>query len=103
MYIKSGDEVILIKYNEKIPKAKFGYTLLKGVYRIQKTEEPNKEDYLKNGNGYSQEYYIEVSEYWNNDYNYVKYIISFFALIYVIILFFKEWKVTIKGFVAREL
>lgn len=87
MYLKSSDELILLDYKEKIPTAKFGYTLIKGIFR---------KDIEK------QENYITVLEYWNNDYNYVKYIISFFALIYVMILFFKDWKLTIKGFVAKK-
>ncbi|MBS3122417.1 hypothetical protein J4434_06055 [Candidatus Woesearchaeota archaeon] len=87
MYLKSGSEMILIKYKEKIPNAIFGYTLLKGAYKKSESNE--------------QKNYIEVSEYWNNDYNYVKYIISFIALIYVIFVFFREWKLTANGFIEK--
>lgn len=41
---------------------------------------------------------IEMIDYHNYNYNYILYIISFFALIVFIIIFFKEWKITKRSF-----
>ena len=41
---------------------------------------------------------IELIDYHNYNYNYVLYILSFFAVIWFIIIFFNEWKITRRGF-----
>lgn len=41
---------------------------------------------------------IRMIDYHNYDYNYIIYIISFFALIVFVVIFLKEWKLTKKGF-----
>jgi len=48
-------------------------------------------NYNKNGR-------LEMIDYHTYDYNYVLYGISFFALILFIIIFFREWKFTWRGF-----
>ena len=41
---------------------------------------------------------VEGINYHNYDYNYLLYIVSFFAFVIFVIIFFKEWKLTLKGF-----
>lgn len=41
---------------------------------------------------------IELIDYHNYDYNYILYLISVVALIIFVIVFFKEWKLTRRGF-----
>jgi len=41
---------------------------------------------------------IELVDYHNYDYNYVLYALSFLALIIAMVIFFKEWKFTRRGF-----
>ena len=41
---------------------------------------------------------IKLIDYHNYNYNYLLYIMSFFALIVFLIIFFKEWKITLRGF-----
>ena len=41
---------------------------------------------------------IELIDYHNYNYNYFLYIISIFAFSIFIIIFFKEWKITARGF-----
>ncbi len=48
-------------------------------------------DYRKDG-------IIELIDYHNYNYNYLLYVVSFFAIIIFIIIFFKEWKITPRGF-----
>lgn len=48
-------------------------------------------DYKKNGR-------IELIDYHTYDYNYILYILSIFALIVFIMMFFKEWKIAPRGF-----
>lgn len=41
---------------------------------------------------------IELIDYHNYNYNHLLYILSFIAFIIFLILFFKEWKITFRGF-----
>ena len=41
---------------------------------------------------------VKLIDYHNYNYNYVLYILSFFALIIFLIMLFKEWKITLRGF-----
>ena len=41
---------------------------------------------------------IEMIDYHNYNYNYILYILSFFALVWFVIIFFREWKITRRGF-----
>lgn len=84
-YLNSGNEEILLKYhrnNSTITKERFGYTTVEGYYR-------------KPG-------YIEVVDYKNINYNFVKYIFSVLGFAIFLFFFLKEWKITKKGFVERN-
>ena len=48
---------------------------------------------------YNKDGRIEMIDYHNYDYNYLVYAISFLALIVFIVIFFKEWRITSRGFV----
>jgi len=41
---------------------------------------------------------FEGLDYHNYDYNYVLYVISFVAFVIFLVLFFREWKLTFRGF-----
>jgi len=41
---------------------------------------------------------MKLIDYHNYNYNYLLYLVSFFALIIFVVVFFKEWKVTLRGF-----
>jgi hypothetical protein len=41
---------------------------------------------------------MELINHHNYDYNYLLYIISFFAFLVFLFIFFKEWRITIRGF-----
>ena|SRR3989344_9053241 len=41
---------------------------------------------------------IKLIDYHNYNYNYFLYVISFFAFVVFIVIFFKEWKITLRGF-----
>jgi len=45
---------------------------------------------------------IQALEVHNYDYNYIIYLISFIAFLFIVQLFFKEWKLTKKGFIPRR-
>ncbi|MFH2028573.1 MAG: hypothetical protein ABIJ08_05515 [Nanoarchaeota archaeon] len=47
---------------------------------------------------YSKDGSIYLIDYHNYNYNYILYILSFIAFIIFLIIFFKEWKPTIRGF-----
>lgn len=50
---------------------------------------------------YHKEGYIEATDFRYDDYNFVKYILSAISFIIFTIYFFKEWKLTWKGFEIR--
>lgn len=47
---------------------------------------------------YRKDGIIELVDYHNYNCNYVLYFVSFFAIIISIIIFFREWKITARGF-----
>ena len=76
-YFNIGDKNIKI-YGSGVKKSVLGETVL-------------FVDFKKDGK-------IQLIDYHNYNYNYFIYIISFFALIIFVIIFFKEWKFTSRGF-----
>lgn len=82
-YLRVDENYILLDFKEKIPRTKFGKTRVLGHYR-------------KPG-------YIEVVDYRNNNYHFVKYLLSFLGGMYVLFLIIKEWKITKKGLVPKQL
>ena len=51
---------------------------------------------------YKKEGYIEAVFVRYNDYIFLKYLISSLSIIYVIYIFFSEWKITRKGFTPKR-
>lgn len=47
---------------------------------------------------YGRDGKITLIDYHNYNYNYLLYILSFFALVIFVIIFLKEWKITPRGF-----
>ena len=76
-YFDAGGEYIKV-FGKNIQKPVLGETVL---YL----------DYRKDGN-------IAMMDYHNYNYNYVLYAISFLAVVVFVFLFFKEWKLTRRGF-----
>lgn len=78
-YIYTGHSNLKINSSNMPPvrKAKYGETI---VYAVNKDN------------------VIEGIDYHNYDYNYVLYILSFIALIIFLVILFREWKLTLKGF-----
>ncbi len=79
-YIYTGSSNLRIESSNtpKIRKARYGETVVHVLWR-------------KNGT-------IEGLAYHNYDYNYVLYLFSFIALLMFLIIFFREWKLTSRGF-----
>ena len=50
---------------------------------------------------YNKEGYIEAEDIRYNDYIFVKYFLSSLSILYIIYVFFKEWKLTRKGFIEK--
>lgn len=85
----SGKEIMILEWHEtpkiepqKIPPAKFGTSMVLGYYK-----RPN---------------IIQVINFRNENYNYLKYIVSLFAVIFVIYMFFREWKITWQGIESKD-
>ena len=70
---KLGADSIKVKYNPEHPLRKtiHGRNYLLGIYR---------------------EGFIELIEFHNNDYNYIKYIVSVFGLVILLYYLVKEWR-----------
>ena len=80
LIIRGGNEIIQVKAeNARYPK--YGTVCVVGTYK--------------------REGYIEAEYVRYNDYIFIKYLLSALSIIYVVYIFFKEWKITRKGFVAR--
>lgn len=80
LIIRGGNEIIQVKAeNARYPK--YGTVCVVGTYR--------------------KEGYIEAEYVRYNDYIFIKYLLSALSILYIIYIFFKEWKITRKGFVAR--
>ena len=62
----------------KVRKAKYGETVVHVIYREKGV--------------------VEGVDYHNYDYNYILYVVSFFSLFVLLFVFFKEWKLTLRGF-----
>ncbi len=72
-----GDDSILVKY-QNAQKPKFGMLTVLGYYK--------------------KEGYIQAIKIRYNNYNNGKYILSVFGLFLFLIIFFREWKITLRGF-----
>lgn len=79
-YIDTGSLNRRIEFSNMpgIRKARYGETVVYVIFR-------------KDG-------MIEGIDYHNYDYNYLLYFLSFIALIVFLVIFFREWKFTLRGF-----
>jgi len=77
-YLAYNEQIIPIHYSEEYSPPHFGNILVYGTF--------NKEGY------------VEAIGIHNYDYNYVIYFISLIAFFFGVWLFFKEWKITYRGF-----
>lgn len=76
--IEYNKRLIPVYYDQEYVAPRFGEVIVYGIFH--------------------REGYIEAIGVHNYDYNYVIYLISFITIIFVIILFFSEWKITLRGF-----
>lgn len=83
-YLNSGDNKIKVLYEnaDRLRNTKFGPTSVKGVLK--------------------KEGHIELISIHRHDYNYIKYILSFFGLIFLTYILLKEWSITKKGFIDKK-
>lgn len=72
-----GEDSVLVKY-PNVEKPKYGFLTFVGYYK--------------------KEGYIEAKEIRHNNYNDGKYIFSVVGMIIFLFIFFREWKITSRGF-----
>jgi len=77
-YLKYNEQLVPIHYSEEYSPPHFGNVLVYGTF--------NKEGY------------VEAIGVHNYQYNYIIYLISLIAFLFVVWLFFKEWKIISRGF-----
>jgi len=75
--LRSGSSFVTVKYPD-VRYPKYGTLNFMGYYR--------------------KEGYIEATRIKYNDYNYGKYLMSFIGLFLFLAMFFREWKLTMRGF-----
>lgn len=85
----------------KIMEINYGYFLFSGsdkpIKVIGKIERPILGETLIYVH-YRKDGIIELIDYHNYNFNYILYLISLFAIAVFLIIFFKEWKLTKRGF-----
>src|SRR3989344_6385455 len=77
-YLVYNEQLVPIHYSEEYSPPHFGNVLVYGTF--------NKEGY------------VEAIGVHNYQYNYIIYLISLIAFLFVVWLFFKEWKIISRGF-----
>ncbi len=82
-WLRYNQQIIPVHYRQKVSPPRYGQILVYGTFH--------------------KEGYIEAHQLHNYNYNYIIYLISFLTFLFVLVLFFSEWKMTGRGMVSREI